>query len=100
RRLLRRQSGTTPETNERFCFNTPERCRHIAAYNMSLHLHEKCLQKLSEKISEGLAEVKVHNGMFLDRFSTSWLHSAESILPQSGKDKASIAQYVSESPVH
>lgn len=66
---------------------------------MSVGLHEKCQQCLSEKIAEHLPQVKVRNRMFLERRSAVMLLQAESILPQSGAIKHRLELYISERPV-
>lgn len=66
---------------------------------MSLGLHDKCKQQLSEKIAEQLANINVQNRKFLDRKSSIYLFLAESVLPRTGKLKGRLEQYISETPI-
>ncbi len=66
---------------------------------MSLGLHKKCLQRLSEKIAQRLPEIEVKNRMFLD-YWTVMLRTAGKILPQTETFKNKLEQYISETPVH
>ncbi len=66
---------------------------------MSLGLHQRCLQSLSEKIAEHLPKISVQNKMFLERWSIASLRQLETTLPQTGTVKKKLGQYISETPI-
>jgi hypothetical protein len=66
---------------------------------MVLGLHKNCRERLIEKITELLPQVKVQNRMFIERKSAVVLILAESILPQSGPINGRLKQYISETPI-
>ncbi len=65
---------------------------------MSLGLHEKCLQRLSERIAERLPNIEIKNRMFLEYWSVM-LGGAADTLPQSKQFKDTLEQYIGEMPV-
>lgn len=65
---------------------------------MALGLHRNCQTRLYEKVAEALAEIKVSNRIFLDRFSIWRLLLAEAVLP-GGKTRTTIEKYVNEMPL-
>ena len=66
---------------------------------MGIGLHQSCLRSLSNKIAEQLPKINVQNRMFLEGWSTTHLRQVDSTLPQTGKIKEKLKQYVSERPV-
>ncbi|MBU8932465.1 MAG: hypothetical protein KOO62_00515 [candidate division Zixibacteria bacterium] len=66
---------------------------------MSLGLHRDCVKRLSEKIADLLAQVKVKNRVFLDWESAVTLIRAESIMPKSGDLTRVLEEYVGETPL-
>jgi hypothetical protein len=67
---------------------------------MSLGLHSDCRKRLEEKIAEQLSQLKVESRMFLEQGSTAALILAESVLPERGKIKDQLVQYIGEFPIH
>lgn len=65
---------------------------------MSLGLHKQCLDRLSEVIRLGLERVRVNNRMFVHRPSMLTLLDAEDVIPQTGKIRTSIEEYITETP--
>jgi hypothetical protein len=66
---------------------------------MSLDLHAQCIERLTEVIATGLDGVTVENQMFLSFRAALSLSKADDVLPQSGKLRATLQEYLSETPV-
>src|SRR6185437_7163824 len=64
---------------------------------MSVGLHQKCLQQLSEKLAEILPKIKVTHRMFIESWSAAYFGMLDPILPK-GEVKKKLEQFVSESP--
>lgn len=65
---------------------------------MSLDLNQKCIDRLVEKIIEVLPEIMVKNNMIIISSSTYKIFSAEIILPQKGKLKIDLENYIGAAP--
>lgn len=66
---------------------------------MSINLHTDCEQRITEFIVSALEKIELRNKMFLTENSYSYFVEADRILPQSGKLRKELEQYVSETPL-
>ena len=66
---------------------------------MPLDLHAKCSARLTDVVAVSLAEIVVKNRMFMEHPSVRGLIEADKVLPQTGKLRQDLSEYVSESPV-
>lgn len=66
---------------------------------MTLGLHPKCIERLTEVVKEQLPKVLVSKRMFLDRKSVLYLYLAEDVIPGVGNIKRNLEQFIGDSPV-
>lgn len=65
---------------------------------MPIELHEECKARIIDLLREGLPKVAAKNGMFIERASTLGLAVADLALPQTGKLRDRLIDYVGEFP--
>jgi hypothetical protein len=66
---------------------------------MPLDLHANCRQRLNDAVANALLELQAKNGMFIERSSSTPLILADFILPQSGKLRNRLIEYIDEFPL-
>lgn len=67
---------------------------------MALHLHNQCKERLVEVLTEQLSKIKVANKRYLDRKSMIFVFLAEESLPDKGKIKEQLDNFLSETPLY
>jgi len=66
---------------------------------MPLNIHAKCRKRLHETIAQALPSIEAKNGMFIERRSTAKLVEADLVLPQTGKLRNRLVEYIDEFPL-
>jgi hypothetical protein len=66
---------------------------------MPLDLHANCRERLNKLVASALMDMRAKNGMFIERLSCAKLILADFALPQTGKLRDRLVEYIDEFPL-
>jgi hypothetical protein len=67
---------------------------------MPIELHKACRERLVSAIAEGLPNIRVTHGMFLDQLSSIIaLYKADEVIPEHGTLRKNLTEYLDEHPI-